>query len=86
MAQATINIRTDAELKQSFERLCQDVGMNLTTAFNIFMKQSVRENKISVALNGDPFYSDSNMAFLREGIAALNAGKGVAHELIEVDG
>ncbi len=86
MAQSTVSIRMDSELKQSFERLCRDVGLNLTTAFTIFAKQAVRENKISVSLEGDPFYSESNMAFLREGVAALNAGKGVEHELIEADG
>jgi hypothetical protein len=34
----------------------------------------------------DPFYSESNMAHLRRGVAALNAGHGVAHELIEDEG
>ena len=32
----------------------------------------------------DPFYSESNMAHLMRGIAALNAGKGVEHEIIPV--
>lgn len=30
----------------------------------------------------DPFYSESNMAHLMRGVAALNAGKGVEHEII----
>ena len=54
MAQANINIRTDADLKRDFERLCQDIGMNVSTAFNVFMKQSVRENQLPVKLKGDP--------------------------------
>lgn len=53
MAQANINIRTDAVLKRDFERLCQDVGMNISTAFNVIMKQSVREKRIPVELKGD---------------------------------
>ena len=32
----------------------------------------------------DPFYSESNMAHLMRGVAALNAGKGVEHEIIPV--
>ena len=36
-------------------------------------------------LPADPFYSKENMSFLREGAAALDAGKGVEHELIEVE-
>lgn len=85
MAQANINIRMDADLKQSFERLCRDIGMNMTTAFTIFAKQSVRENKISVNLCGDPFYSESNMKFLQEGIAELDSGKGVRVSMDELD-
>lgn len=54
MAQANINIRTDADLKQDFERLCRDIGMNISTAINVIMKQSVRENQLPVKLKGDP--------------------------------
>ena len=32
----------------------------------------------------DPFYSERNMAHLLRGVAALNAGKGVEHEIIPV--
>ena len=32
----------------------------------------------------DPFYSESNMAHLMRGVTALNAGKGVEHEIIPV--
>lgn len=85
MAQSTINIRMDADLKQSFERLCQEIGMNMTTAFTIFAKQSVREQKLPVRLKVDPFYSEANLNFLRQAIADMDAGKGVEHELIEVD-
>mgnify|MGYP000821038097 CR=1 FL=1 len=31
----------------------------------------------------DPFYSKANMDFLRDGAAALDAGEGVEHELID---
>lgn len=31
-------------------------------------------------ITADPFYSESNMAHLRRGIAALNAGKGIERE------
>jgi len=54
MAQATISIRTDAVLKRDFEQLCQDIGMNMTTALNVIMKQSVREKRIPVTLSAGP--------------------------------
>ncbi len=68
MPQTTINIRMDADLKQKFEALCQNLGMNLTTAFTIYAKKAVRENAIPFALSilpDDPFYSKANMDELR---------------------
>jgi DNA-damage-inducible protein J len=59
--------------------------MNMTTAFTIFAKTAVRQQRIPFELATDPFYSEANMERLRRGIAALNAGKGVEHELIEVE-
>lgn len=46
MAQTNINIRMDDNLKQQFERLCNELGLNMTTAFNIFAKTMVRQQKI----------------------------------------
>lgn len=85
MAQANINIRTDADLKQDFERLCHDVGINMTTAFNMIMKQSVRENKIPVSLTGDPFYSEENVARIRRAADRLDAGYGVKVTMEELE-
>jgi len=57
MAQTNINIRMDAELKREFEAFCQEVGMSMTTAFTIFAKKAVREQKIpfEVSAEKDPF-------------------------------
>lgn len=41
-----INIKTDAELKKQAEELFSELGMNMSTALNIFLRQSVRENRI----------------------------------------
>ena len=49
------------------------------------MEAVSRERRIPFGPAADPFYSASNMAHLRRGIAALNAGKGVEHELVEMD-
>jgi len=38
-----------------------------------------------VEITADPFYSESNQAYLQRAISALDAGKGVEHDLIEVD-
>lgn len=46
MAQATFSVRMDEELKQQFDRLCQDFGMTVSTAINIFARAVVRQRKI----------------------------------------
>lgn len=53
MAQTNINIRMDQNLKQQFDHLCTELGLNMSTAFNIFAKTMVRQQKIpfEVALN-----------------------------------
>ena len=38
-----ISIRMDAELKSQADALFTELGMNITTAFNIFVRQSLRE-------------------------------------------
>ena len=46
MAQAAFSVRMDENLKKQFEMLCNDFGMNVTTAFTIFAKAVVRERQI----------------------------------------
>ena len=46
MVQQTFSIRMDAQLKKEFDALVEDMGMNATTAFNIFARAVVREKKI----------------------------------------
>lgn len=41
-----INIRMEKSLKEQAERLFSELGMNITTAFTIFVRQSVRQGKI----------------------------------------
>lgn len=86
MAQTTVNIRMDEELKKQAESLFSDFGMNMTTAFTIFAKAVVRERKIPFEISAsDQFYSEANMARLKKSINQLNQGKGTIREIIEVD-
>lgn len=52
---------------------------------NHICEKMTREKRIPFEVSVDPFYSESNMAHLRRGVEALDAGKGVEHEIIEVD-
>ena len=46
MAQTSINIRMDDTLKQQFDHLCNELGLNMSTAFTIFAKTMVRQQRI----------------------------------------
>lgn len=46
MAQATFSVRMDEVLKKQFDGLCQEFGMNASTAINIFARAVVRQRKI----------------------------------------
>ena len=41
---ATISFRTDPAIKREARELYADMGMDLSTAINIFLRQSIREN------------------------------------------
>lgn len=53
MATTNISIRMDTELKSQADAFFGELGMNLTTAFTIFVKQSLRDGKIpfEISLN-----------------------------------
>lgn len=85
MAQVMVNFRMDEVLKKSLEAVCKEMGMSVTTAFTIFATKVAKERRIPFEITADPFYSEKNINFLKEAIKDLNEGKGVEHDLIEVD-
>ena len=79
-----VTIRLDRDVKEQAERMFNDFGMNLSTAFNIFARQALRQGKIPFEIY-DPFYSERNQAELSRRIADAEAGINLSiHELIEV--
>ncbi len=58
MASSTTNIsvRMDSDLKAKADEFFSELGMNISTAFNIFVRQSLREGRIpfSISLNHEP--------------------------------
>jgi DNA-damage-inducible protein J len=77
-----VTIRLDREVKENAEKLFNDLGMNLSTAFNVFARQALRQGKIPFEI-ADPFYSEKNQARLARSIAHAEAGQVTIHNLIE---
>lgn len=46
MATTNMNIRTDVEVKAAAEQLFNELGLNLTTAVNMFLRQAIRTGGI----------------------------------------
>ncbi len=46
METLTLNVRVSIDDKKNFEQFCSEVGMNVSTAINMFIKTVLREKKI----------------------------------------
>lgn len=72
-----ISIRMDSELKAAAEALYEELGMNLSTAFNIFVRQSLREKGIPFVITADVPNRETVSALLEaERIAKDSSVKG----------
>jgi len=82
---AQINIRIDDELKSRADSIFEELGLNMTTAFTIFVRQTIRQGGIpfEITTRTDPFYNIENMKVLRQSIKEADEGKLTSHELIE---
>ena len=82
---ANLNIRLDDELKREAERLFSNIGLSMTTAITLFLKQSVSHGGIPFEIrrrNG--FHNQYNQMILKTSIDQLNNGHAGIHETIEV--
>jgi len=65
MATTNVTIRMDSELKADAEALLEEMGMNLSTAFNIFIRQTLRDGEIPFKISiGRP--NKETIAAMRE--------------------
>jgi DNA-damage-inducible protein J len=79
---ANLNIRVDDALKAQAETLFSQLGMSLSTATTVFLKQAVRYNGIPFELRADPFFSAENMKHLRAAKKRMESTGGTEHELL----
>lgn len=58
MAQATLTVQVDEKDKALFDAFCSNVGLNTSTAINLFVKAVLRENRIPFEITQapDPFF------------------------------
>ena len=80
-----LDILVNRDLKERAEQVFEDMGMDLSTAFNLFMRQTLRQGKIPFELDADPFSSDSNMRALERSIEQERKGKVVVKTMEELE-
>jgi DNA-damage-inducible protein J len=55
MAGVNVTVRLDEETKRDFDIFCENVGINITTAFNMFIKATLRTRKLPFTVtDADP--------------------------------
>ena len=64
MASANINVRTDAQLKAQAQRIFESIGLDLSTAVNLFLKQTVRANNLPFVVGAMYVRPDEPQAIL----------------------
>ena len=77
MATTNLNIRTDKEIKEQADKIFSELGLSMTTAINIFLRTTIRENGIPFALKLD-VPNETTAAAIKEGrrIASDSSIKG----------
>ena len=62
-----VTVRVESNVKKQGEQILNELGLNMTSAFNIFLRTVVRERKIPFELSlaeVDPFFNESNLTRL----------------------
>ena len=83
MADSTVTIRVDDDIKHRFEEFCSDVGINMSVAVNMFIRASLREKKIPFSIESSK--SSHGLALLREMRAEAESRGFLSDEEIEAE-
>lgn len=85
MAQTSLNIRMDEDLKNDFDYVCSELGLNMSTAITIFAKKMSREHRIPFDVSYDPFFSEANVKALKESATQISNGNVVIKTMEELE-
>ncbi len=83
MASTSINIRMDSDLKNKFEAFCADMGMTMSTAFNIFAKKAVREYRIPFEIGAEMPNDETREAIME--VQRMKANPALGKTYTDVD-
>jgi DNA-damage-inducible protein J len=81
---STVTVRVDEDTKTSAAAVLADIGLDVSTAVRVFLRQVVLRGQMPVELLQDPFYGQSNQAALKASLAQLESGQTVTHTIDEL--
>lgn len=85
MSQTLVNIRMDEDVKKEMEKTCKELGITMSSAFNMFARKMCREKRIPFEVSIDPFYSKQNIQVIKESMNQLSQGKTVEKSIDELE-
>ena len=85
MPQTTLHVRMDEEMKKMFDEFCNDLGMSMSTAVCLFVKQALKEQKIPFELKTSKKITDTSKR-IGTGVGIINLPKGFDEEFDKMDG
>lgn len=83
MGQVAFTVRMDTEVKKRFDELCKDFGMSANTAFNVFAKAVIRQERIPFDLESDNQAALNRAAQAMERMRQSAAANGISEMSME---
>jgi len=84
MTMSTVTVRVDTATKEAAAAIYERIGLDVSTAVRMFLKQTVNRGGLPMDISPDPFYTDENLAALRESIAQAERGEVVVKTMDEL--
>lgn len=85
MSQTTLHVRMDEDMKKMFDEFCNDLGMSMSTAVCLFVKQALKEQKIPFELKTSKKKIDTSKR-IGAGVGIINLPRGFDKAFDEMDG
>jgi len=82
MANTSMTIRTDKEVKQQASKIFSALGMDMTTAVNVFLRQAIRHNGIPFEIKAD-IPNAETIAAIKEAEEMIKNGTGRKFNSVE---
>jgi DNA-damage-inducible protein J len=72
MKAVNVTVRVDEEVKREFDEFCNNVGINITTAFNMFIKATLRTRQLPFPVTDNGMQKQAG-ATLSDAMRAIQA-------------